>query len=101
MRFVLLYCCWSARSLRMASFLATASLPRMRLEVGMVVTVPAAEVSTRPPAVVKAAVAPAGSSSGWAEAMETRHTARVTAIKPCNVALLTAGNANAVLLDGS
>ena len=44
----------SDRSLSRAIFLA-ARAPRARVLVGMVATVPAAEVRTRPPAVVKVA----------------------------------------------
>ena len=52
--------CWSARILRRASFLAAASFPRSRVEVGMVrveAVAPAAAVPVRtsPPAVVKLA----------------------------------------------
>ena len=64
-----------------SNLVATAALPRMREPVGMVVATPAAEVSTSPPAVVKATLAPGARNRGWAEAV-SRHTARVRAIKP-------------------
>ena len=60
--------------------------PRTRAPVGMVAVDPAAEVSTRPPAVVKeAAVRGSRKKIGWATVMLTRQTARVIAKKPCGV----------------
>ena len=62
-------------------------LPRMRVEVGMVARVAAAavavaaELRTRPPLTVKAAVIPGARKSGCAEVV-TRQTARVNAKKP-------------------
>ena len=68
--------------MRRASFLA-ARPPRTRAPVGMVATVPAAEVRTRPPAVVKvAAVRGSKRKIGWATVMLRRQTAKVTANKP-------------------
>ena len=60
-----------------------ARAPRARVAVGMVVTVPAAEVRTRPPAVVKAAVEMGSRrKTGWATVMLNRQTAKVIANKP-------------------
>ena len=57
-------------------------MPRTRVEVGMVRALPEAAVRTRPPAVVnEEAVIGSSRKIGCAEA-ETRHTARVKAIKP-------------------
>ena len=65
-----------------ATFLA-ARAPSARVEVGMVATVPAAEVRTRPPAVVKAAVLMGSrKKTGWATVMLNRQTAKVIANKP-------------------
>ena len=65
-----------------ATFLAIRP-PATRVPVGMVATVPAAEVRTRPPAVVKeAAVRGSRNTIGWATVMLTRQTARVIAKKP-------------------
>ena len=65
-----------------ATFLA-ARAPSARVEVGMVATVPAAEVRTRPPAVVKeAAVRGSRKTMGWAMLMLRRQTAKVIANKP-------------------
>ena len=74
---------FSVRSLRRASFLAAA--PRRRALVGMVArVVPVDPARTRPPAVVKVAVATASGRKrmGWATVMLSRQTARVTANKP-------------------
>ena len=68
--------------MRRATFLA-ARAPRARVAVGMVVTVPAAEVRTRPPAVVKAAVEMGSRKTiGCATVMLNRQTAKVIANKP-------------------
>ena len=62
--------------------LAAATLPRTRVEVGMVRALPEAAVRASPPAVEKvAAVIGSIKKIGCAEA-DTRQTARVKAIKP-------------------
>ena len=78
------YC--SVRSLRRAIFLAAA--PRRRALVGMVArVVPVAPARTRPPAVVKVAVATASGKKkiGCATVMLNRQTAKETANKPLGI----------------
>ena len=85
---MLFYCSLLARRAFRSSALAAAAFARRRVEVGMVRAAPAAGVRTSPPAAVKeAAVIGFSRKIGCAEA-ETRQTARVKAIKPCEVELL-------------